>query len=180
MAIKTSRYNAALLSQPQQDLARKQQEAQQEVLKQREAQQEGSDLGGILGLIGAGLGAAAIIGTGGIAAAPVMALGAIGGAATVGGGLGSAVGKQAVKMGQSSVEMPQDTGVNKGQLELSQMAAMKSRSLPTLSDQTKVMARSLQSLGRMPQEIQDEYKDVLLKGITKSFGQDILKARGVV
>ena len=52
--------------------------------------------------------------------------------------------------------------------------------MPTLSDQTKIMARSLQSLGQMPQDIQDEYKDVLLKGITKSFGQDILKSRGVV
>lgn len=180
MAIRTSRYNAALLSQSQQDLARKQQEAQQEIIKQREAQQEGSDLGGILGLIGAGIGAAAIIGTGGIAAAPVMALGAIGGAATVGGGLGSAVGKQAVKMSQPTIEMPLEAGVNRGQMELSQMAAMRARSLPNLSDQTKIMARSLQSLGKLPQDVQDEYKDVLLKGITKSFGQDILKARGVV
>lgn len=180
MAIQTSKYNAALLSQPQQDLAKRQQEAQQEIYKQKEAQQEGSDLGGILGLIAAGLGAAAIIGTGGIAATPILAIGAIGGAATVGGSLGSAIGKQAVKQSQPGIEMPQDTGINKGQLELSQMAAMKSRSLPTLSDQTKVMARSLQSLGQMPSEIQDEYKDVLLKGITKSFGQDILKSRGVV
>lgn len=180
MAIQTSKYNAALLSQPQQDLLKRQQEAEQERIKQREAQQEGSDLGGILGLIGAGLGAAAIIGTGGIAAAPVLAIGAIGGAATVGGSLGSAIGKQVAKQGQAPVEMPQDTATNQGQLELSQMAAMKSRVMPTLSDQTKIMARSLQSLGKLPQDVQDEYKDVLLKGITKSFGQDILKSRGVI
>lgn len=141
--------------------------------------QEGGDLGGILGLIGAGLGAAAIIGTGGIAAAPILALGAIGGAATVGGSLGSAIGKQVASQ-TPEIAKPTQQQPTQAQKELDIMGAMKSRTqsmMPTLSESTQKLARSVQALGQAPEQLQQEYGDVMLKGLTQSYMKDILNSR---
>lgn len=179
MAYNIYRTTGALAAKNAEEQAKKQQEQALAQQKQAQAAQEGADLGGILGLIGAGLGAAAIIGTGGIAAAPIMALGAIGGAATVGGSLGSAIGKQVASQ-TPEIAKPTQQQPTQAQKELDIMGAMKSRTqsmMPTLSESTQKLARSVQALGQAPEQLQQEYGDVMLKGLTQSYMKDILNSR---
>lgn len=185
MALNIASANLGLLEtnkrQKEKDLYQQEQE-------NAKAKQEGGDIGGILGLLAAGLGAAAVIGTGGIAAAPIAALGSIVGAASVGGGVGGAVGKAVAP--QTQVDYSSLEGPNKGQQELSDMTAIQRRAglptassmqgrtnLPPLSEPTKVMASSLNALANLPEDMQNEYGNLLLKGITKSFGNDLLQSR---
>lgn len=180
MAYKIYQTTGALAAKKAREEGLRQQNQALAQQKQAEAAQGGADLGGILGLLGAGLGAAAIIGTGGIAAAPVMAIGSIAGAATLGGTVGSAIGKQVGTQMTPEVAAPQKQGSAQAQKELDIMGAMQARTksmMPTLSESTQKLARSVQALGQAPEQLQQEYGDVMLKGLTQSYMKDILNSR---
>lgn len=178
MGFRTAKYNPAAFIDK--DAEMKKLEAQQASAKK---QQEGGDIGGILGMLALGLGAAAVIGTGGLAAPFAMgalaapgALGAITGAATLGSGLGKAVGTAV----STPAPVAEPEKVNEGQKELDMMGAMQRKingSIPPISGQTELMTKSLAALGNLPKDIQKEYGNVLMRGIAKSYGNDILNSR---
>lgn len=148
-------------------------------LENAKAKQEGGDIGGILGMIVAGIGAgAAIAATGGLAAlAAPAAIGAMTGAATIGSGLGSAVGKTVAPqqdVNQSTIEAIQ----RRSGVAQQQPAAINSKDLTKqMSERTMQLRKSLESLTELPDEFQNEYRDVLLKGVTKSITEDLINAR---
>lgn len=200
MALSTFKTNKALFYDKAADEEKlKQQQASAE---QAQKQQEGGDIGGILGMLALGLGAAVVIGTGGLAAPFAMsalaapgALGAIAGAAGAGGAIGKAVGasnpdlikfagpagaiaSQGISKGSSSSQTSQKEPVDLYGA-MSRRVGSTETKLPPLSDRTQLMARSFKALGQMPEDVRKQYQDVLLKGMSKSFGEDILKAKGI-
>lgn len=162
-----------------------QEEEDRKKMEQASAEKEGGDIGGILGMLALGLGAAAAIAfTGGVAAP--AAIGAIAGAATTGGAIGQAVGKQ---VGKSSYDdkssepaqapKPIDMeGAMKRKLgdQFDLGGQLKDVKIPP-SDQTQLLTQSVKALSQLPDDVQNEYSQLLLKGVVKSYSNDIFNSR---